>query len=81
MMLRIALDMKKLWIQYRSKLVEIRQEKIALLKKLGNQTNQNKQNNNQNKYKIAAKCFDEFLNSQSLSIEELARSRKGTKKH
>lgn len=72
---------KKLWIQYRSRLVEIRQEKIVLLKEIDNLTNQSKQNSNQNKYKIAAKCFDEFLNSQNLNIEELAKSRKGTKKH
>ena len=34
-----------------------------------------------NKYKIARQCFLEFLVSQKLNIDEISKSRKGTKKH
>lgn len=35
----------------------------------------------QNKYQIAVKCFEEYLKSQNLDLEDLAKSRKGTKKY
>ena len=46
-------------------------------KQADKKTNQNKLND----YQIAVKCFDEFIESQSLSIEDLSKSRKGTKKY
>ena len=44
-------------------------------------SNQNKQKNSQNKYQIAVECFGEFVESQKLNMEDLSKSRKGTKKH
>lgn len=35
----------------------------------------------QNKYQIAVECFEEFVENQNLNMEELSKSRKGTKKH
>lgn len=46
-----------------------------------NKDNQNKQNNSQNKYQIAVECFGEFVENQKLNMEDLSKSRKGTKKH
>ena len=43
--------------------------------------NQNSQKNQQNKYQIAIECFEEFVKNQNLDMEELSKSRKGTKKH
>lgn len=34
-----------------------------------------------NRYQIASECFKEFIESQQLNMEELSKSRKGTKKH
>jgi len=42
---------------------------------------QNKQKSNQNKYQVAVECFGEFVESQNLNMEELSKSKKGTKKH
>lgn len=33
------------------------------------------------RYQIAAECFEEYINSQNLKMEELSKSRKGSKKH
>ena len=43
--------------------------------------NQNLQRNQRDKYQIAVECFEEFVKNQSLDMEELSKSRKGTKKH
>ena len=48
---------------------------------ISDKPNQNKQKNQQNKYQLAVECFGEFVESQSLNVEELSKSRKGTKKH
>ena len=42
---------------------------------------QNSQKNQQNKYQVAVECFGEFVESQNLNMDELSKSRKGTKKH
>lgn len=44
-------------------------------------SNQNIQKNQQNKYQLAVECFMEFVEIQNLNVEELSKSRKGTKKH
>ena len=44
-------------------------------------SNQNSQKNQQNKYQMAVECFEEFVESKNLNMEELSKSRKGTKKH
>ena len=62
-------------------IVKLQQKIDKLSRQVNIQTKQNKQNNNQNNYKIAVQCFDEFIKSQELNIEELSKSRKGTKKH
>ena len=41
----------------------------------------NSQKNQQDKYQIAVECFEEFVKIQNLDMEELSKSRKGTKKH
>lgn len=33
------------------------------------------------RYQIAVECFEEFIKSQNLNMEDLSKSRKGTKKH
>lgn len=66
---------------YKKRLLELRREKIKLLKENEKLVNQSKQENQFDKYKIAVKCFEEFLKSQSLDIEDLSKSKKGTKKH
>ena len=48
---------------------------------LEEQVNSNLQKQNINKYKIAVECFGEFVENQGLNMEELSKSRKGTKKH
>jgi len=40
-----------------------------------------RQHTSANKYKIARQCFLEFLVSQKLNLDEISKSRKGTKKH
>ena len=55
-------------------------EENLQLKDLQN-INQNSQKNQQNKYQIAVECFEEFVENQNLDMEELSKSRKGTKKH
>lgn len=35
----------------------------------------------QSRYQIAVECFDEFLKSKNLNVEDLSKSRKGTKNH
>ena len=37
--------------------------------------------NQQDKYQVALECFEEFVKNQNLDMEELSKSRKGTKKH
>ena len=60
-------------------LKECRKENLQL--KDLQKTNQNLQKNQQNKYRIAVECFEEFVKNQSLDMEELSKSKKGTKKH
>ena len=52
-----------------------------IYQKISTQNNQNKQINSQNKYQLAVECFGEFVESQKLNMEDLSKSRKGTKKH
>lgn len=52
-----------------------------IYQKISNEDNQKSQKNQQNKYRIAVECFGEFVESQNLNMEELSKSRKGTKKH
>ena len=61
------------------KLEEYEKEKLQLRE--SQKSNQNLQRNQQNKYQIAVECFEEFVKNQNLDMEELSKSRKGTKKH
>ena len=54
------------------KLEEYKEENLQL---------KNSQKNQQNKYQVAIECFEEFVKNQNLDMEELSKSRKGTKKH
>ena len=63
---------------YRNEVLKLKKEN----QRLSQQTfNQNKQKKSINKYQIAVECFEEFVENQNLNIEELSKSRKGTKKH
>jgi hypothetical protein len=72
---------KELWSKYKSRIIELRQEKRELIHEVNNLSKPNKQKNQQNKYQIAVECFEEFVDNQNLNMEELSKSRKGTKKH
>ena len=60
-------------------LEECKKENLQL--KNQQKANQNLQKNQQGKYQIAVECFEEFVKDQNLDMEELSKSRKGTKKH
>ena len=60
-------------------LEECKEENLQL--KDSQKTNQNLQKSQQGKYQVAVECFEEFVKSQNLDMEELSKSRKGTKKH
>lgn len=58
-----------------------RQKNLKLEKKNQKLNKQIQLQDKQNKYQIAVECFEEFVENQNLNIEELSKSRKGTKKH
>lgn len=60
-------------------LEECRKQNLEL--KDSQKIHQNLQKNKQNKYQVAVVCFGEFMESQNLNMDELSKSRKGTKKH
>lgn len=67
--------------KYRNVIVELRTEKRELIHELNQKSKQNSHKNQLNKYQIAVECFEEFLKSQNLNVEELSKARKGSKKH
>lgn len=67
--------------EYQSEIIKLREENIKLSQEINNQTNQNKQKNQPNNYLIAVECFGEFVEKNDLTIEDLSKARKGTKKH
>ena len=66
---------------YQNKLSKFKEENKKLLHNQKQIDNQNSQKTKQNKYQIAVECFGEFVESQNFNMEELSKSRKGTKKH
>lgn len=66
---------------YKNEVLKLQEQNKNLSRTIEKQTNQNKQKNQENKYQIAVECFEEFVESQNLNIEELSKARKGTKKH
>lgn len=63
---------------YRNEVLKLKKEN----QKLSQQNlNEDKQNNQDNKYQIAMECFEEFVENRELNFEELSKSRKGTKKY
>lgn len=63
---------------YRDEVLKLKKENQRLAQQI---TNQNKQKKSTSRYQIAVECFEEFVENQNLNIEELSKSRKGTKKH
>ena len=63
---------------YQNKVIELQEKNQQLSNNIENQINQNSQ---KNKYKIAVECFEEFVETKKLNMEELYKSRRNTKKH
>lgn len=66
------------WKTQRDHLLQKLAEKEEIIRALQQKPNQP---TSTKKYKIARQCFLEFLVSQKLNIDEISKSRKGTKKH
>lgn len=60
-------------------LKECRRQNLELID--SQKIHQNSQKNQQNKYQVAVECFGKFVESQNLNMDELSKSRKGTKKY
>ena len=63
---------------YRNEFLKLKEKNLELSQQISNQSNQN---SFENKYQIAVKCFEEFVEKQGLDFDDLSKSRKGTKKH
>ena len=66
--------------KYEDKFEKLEQDKENFLKQINELTKKNERND-KNKYQLSVECFQEYLKSQNLNIEELSKSRKGSKKH
>ena len=72
---------KELKERYKTRIIELRQDKKKLLEENEKLAKLIKQNNSKSKNKTAVEFFAEYLESQNLNMEDLSKSRKGTKKH
>lgn len=66
---------------YQEQTAKLKKKNKLVKEKLSEINNQDVQTNKQDDYQIAVRCFDEYIKSQNLNIDELSKSRKGTKKY